>query len=72
MKQALGKILIPVSQVPTPGWDTQLRSERSGPFLAKLILEQSSNHRTLFRAINMKMLNFLGVLRSINHVFKGL
>lgn len=72
MKQALGKILIPGSQVPTPGWDTQLRSECSGPFLAKLILEQASNHRTLFCAINKKILNFLGVLRSINHVFKGL
>lgn len=72
MKQALGKILIPVSQMSTPGWDTQLRSECSGPLLAKLILEQASNHRMLFRAINMKMFNFPGVLRSINHVFKGL
>lgn len=71
-KQSLGKILIPVSQVPTPGWDTQLRSKCSGPFLAKLILEQASKHSTLFCAINIKILNFPRVLRSINHVFKGL
>lgn len=70
--KSLGKILIHVSQVLTPGLDTQLRSECSGPFPAKLILEQASNHITLFRAINMKILNFLGVLKSINHVFKGL
>jgi hypothetical protein len=68
---SLGNILTHIFQVLTPGLDTELRSEFSCPFPAKLILGQASNHRILFRAINMKILNFPGVLRNINHVFKG-